>query len=186
MSTGISRMSVSLLRSRLGQRTEMSKSFSPSTMLESALPPRALVTTLLTSAVCTPHRWHFSGSTRNSKCDWPRMWKMPTFSMPGICCSWFLVFSASVSSLSRSGPMILTELSPLMPERASITLSRIFCEKFQEMPGSLASSSAFMASTISSFVRARFGPKTHFSQPVRSATSGHSFSGRSGTKYSLL
>ena len=39
--------------------------------------------------------------------------------------------SASISSLSRSGPMILTELSPLMPERASITLSRMFCEKFQ-------------------------------------------------------
>ena len=31
--------------------------------------------------------------------------------------------------------MILTELSPLMPERASITLSRMFCEKFQVMPG---------------------------------------------------
>ena len=33
--------------------------------------------------------------------------------------------------------MILTELSPLMPERASITLSRMFCEKFQVMPGQL-------------------------------------------------
>ena len=37
MSTGISRMSVSLLRSRLGQRTEMSNSFSPSTMLREGL-----------------------------------------------------------------------------------------------------------------------------------------------------
>ena len=54
-------MAVSLLRSRLGQRTEMSKSFSPSTMLDRARAPRALVTTLLTSAVCTPQRSHLLG-----------------------------------------------------------------------------------------------------------------------------
>ena len=44
-----------------------------------------------------------------------------------------------------SGPKILTELSPLTPESASMTLSRMFCEKFQTMPGSLRLSSAFMA-----------------------------------------
>ena len=70
-STGMSRMSDSLLRSFLGQRTEMSKSFSPSIMLDWARAPRALLTTLLTSAVITPHRWHFSESTRNSRWDCP-------------------------------------------------------------------------------------------------------------------
>ena len=82
--------------------------------------------------------------------------------------------------------MILTELSPLIPERASITLSRIFCEKFQEIPGSRESSSVFMAATSSSFVRARAGPKTQYLQPEFLINSGQSRSGRSGTKYSLL
>ena len=41
---------------------------------------------------------------------------------------------ASRSSSSRSGPKILTEFSPLTPERVSITLSRICCEKFQSTP----------------------------------------------------
>ncbi len=50
MSTGMSRIDVSLLRKRLGQRTAISKRFSPSTMLDSACPPRALEITLLTSA----------------------------------------------------------------------------------------------------------------------------------------
>ena len=44
MSTGMSRMSVSLLRNRLGQRTEMSNNFSPSTICDRAVRPRALVT----------------------------------------------------------------------------------------------------------------------------------------------
>ena len=38
--------------------------------------------------------------------------------------------------------MIFSELSPLTPERASMTLSRMFCEKFQIMPGSFRSNSA--------------------------------------------
>ena len=132
----------------------MSNSFSPSTILDRARAPRALVTTLLTSAVITPHRWHFTGSTRNSKCDWPRIWKMPTSTTPGTLCRMSAVFVARSSSLSMSGPKILTELSPLIPERASMTLSRMFCEKFQKMPGSLRSSSASMSRTISSLVRA--------------------------------
>ena len=49
MSTGISRIADSLLLRRLGQRTAMSNRFSPSTMFETATPPRALATTLLTS-----------------------------------------------------------------------------------------------------------------------------------------
>src|SRR5271157_2857005 len=63
MSTGMSRIEASLFRRHLGQRIETSNSFSPSTMLDMALAPTALLTTLLTSAVETPHFWHFSGST---------------------------------------------------------------------------------------------------------------------------
>ena len=43
----------------------------------------------------------------------------------------FLACVPSSWSLLKSGPMIFSELSPLMPESASITLSRMFCEKFQ-------------------------------------------------------
>ena len=114
---------------------------------------------------------------------------MPTFSMPGTCCRTFLVFAARTSNLSRSGPMILTELSPLMPERASITLSRMFCEKFQVMPGSLAVE--LVVHRVDDFV---LGSRAHRAEDeLRSPTSrssltsfGQSFSGRSGTKYSLL
>ncbi len=60
MSTGMSRIDVSSVRRHLGQRVEMSNNFSPSTMLDMALAPTALLTTLLTSAVVTPHFWHFS------------------------------------------------------------------------------------------------------------------------------
>src|SRR6266851_6797769 len=73
MLTGMSKIDFSLLRRRLGQRMEISKNFSPSIMLDCCLAPKALLTTLLTSAVITPHFWHFSGSTRNSRCDWPRI-----------------------------------------------------------------------------------------------------------------
>ena len=55
-----------------GQRMVMSKSFSPSIMLRRRpCRPRRCCTTLLTSAVITPQRLHFSGSTRNSRFDWP-------------------------------------------------------------------------------------------------------------------
>ena len=57
-----------------------------------------------------------------------------------------------------SGPKILIELSPLTPDIASSTLSRMFCEKFHVTPGMLRSRSAFIASTSSRFVRARRGP----------------------------
>ena len=59
MSTGMSRIDVSSFRRHLGQRIEMSNSFSPSTMVDWGWAAMALVTTLLTSAVVTPHFWHF-------------------------------------------------------------------------------------------------------------------------------
>ena len=46
-----------------------------------------------------------------------------------------LTCGAVASSSSRSGPKILTEFSPLTPESASMTLSRMFCEKSQSTPG---------------------------------------------------
>src|SRR5437868_10004889 len=51
MSTGISKIAISLLRRHFGQRTAMSNRFSPSTILDIALAPRAVATTLLTSAI---------------------------------------------------------------------------------------------------------------------------------------
>ncbi len=47
-----------------------------------------------------------------------------------------------------------------------MTLSRMFCEKFQTTPGIFCSSSAFMAAMISCLVRARFGPQNQLRQPV--------------------
>ena len=55
----------------------------PRSSAVTAWPPKALPTTLFTSATCTPHRWHFSGSRRNSKCDCPRTLNTPTSSSPG-------------------------------------------------------------------------------------------------------
>ena len=133
-----------------------------------------------------PQRSHLSGSTRHSMCDWPRILKMPTFSMPRTCCRIDLVFVASTSSMSRSGPTILTELSPLIPERASKTLSRMFCEKFQVMPGSFRSSSSFRAVDQLVFCPGSRGPKIHDFHPDTLTDRGQSFSGRKGTKYSLL
>ena len=158
MSTGMSRIDVSSFRRHLGQRMAMSKSFSPSTMVDWGWAAMALVTTLLTSAVVTPHFWHLSGSTRNCRCVAPRTWKMPTLAMPWMSCKMFLALAASSSSLSMSGPKILRELSPLTPDIASSTLSRMFCEKFHVTPGMSRSRSAFIALTSSRFVRARRGP----------------------------
>src|SRR5262249_45596948 len=72
-SSGMSRIDVSLLRAHFGKRSVTSKSFSPSTIVVSALPPTAHCTRLLTSAALTPHLAHFSGSTRNSRLVWPLM-----------------------------------------------------------------------------------------------------------------
>ena len=84
----------------------------------------------------------------------PMILKTPIFSIPRTVSSLPFTALAKTSSLSRSGPMILTELSPLMPESASMTLSRMFCEKLKSTPGTIASSSAFMSFTSSGLVRA--------------------------------
>ena len=43
----------------------------------------------------------------------------------------------ALPSVCRSVPMILTELAPLTPERASSTLSRMYCEKLKLIAGEL-------------------------------------------------
>ena len=96
-------------------------------------------------------------------------------------CSW--PSSASSSSLSRSGPKILTELSPLTPDSASMTLSRMFCEKFQSMPGSLCSQlGVHRVDQLVLGARLASVPKSQRRQPVAGRPFGQSFSGRSGTK----
>ncbi len=81
-STGMSRIDVSLPRRSSGQRTVMSKDFSPSVIVERALPPSAVWMTLLTSAALTPHFLHFSRSTRKSRLVAPLMLNTPTSVMP--------------------------------------------------------------------------------------------------------
>ena len=80
---------------------------------------------------------------------------MPTLATPRMSCRICLALSASSSNLSMSGPKILIELSPLTPDIASSTLSRMFCEKFHVTPGMSRSRSALIASTSSRLVRAR-------------------------------
>ena len=89
-------------------------------------------------------------------------------------CSW--PWSASSSNWSRSGPKILSELSPLTPDSASITLSRMFCEKFQVDAGNARDSARRPSRRpVSRFVRARFGPQIQRRQPVCGISLGQSF-----------
>ena len=81
--------------------------------------------------------------------------------------------------------MILTELSPLTPERDSMTLSRMFCEKFQFTPTISWLSSAFISSISSSLVRGRMA-RNQAANPCTVFTAGHSSCGFSGTKNSEL
>ena len=98
----------------------------------------------------------------------------------------FLAFSASSSNWSMSGPKILRELSPLIPDNASITLSRMFCEKFHTMPGMSALQVGVHRVHDFAFRPRRVGPQIHRRQPVAGTSFGQSFWGRSGTKYSPL
>ena len=81
------------------------------------------------------------------------------------------------SSSSRSGPMIFTEFSPLTPESDSITLSRMFCEKFQSTPISVAVQLA-----VHLLDQLRLGAAAATGRAAR----GHCDCGFSGTKNSAL
>ena len=188
MSTGMSRIDVSLLRSALRPaHGDVEEFLALDHLVVRPCRPGAVLMTLLTSATCTPHCLHFSGSTRNSRFDWPLMWKMPTFSMPWTVCRLFLHLLGQLSSSSRSGPKILTELSPLTPDSASMTLSRMFCEKFQSTPGSLLLQLVVhRPRSAPPWSAAASAPKSQRRQPFCSTTAGQSFSGRSGTKNSPL
>ena len=67
--------------------------------------------------------------------------------------------------------MILMELSPLTPDSASETLSRMYWEKFQSMPGSSRRSSSFMDLTSSSLRL----PRNQSRQLERGSAAGRSF-----------
>ena len=136
----------------------MSKLRSPSIIWLKALPPTAVSTTACTSLTLRFHRAHLSRSTGRFRFDWPRMWNAPTFARPGIFCRARTTRSAVLSSSTRSGPMIFTELSPRTPESVSLTLLRMFCEKFQSTATSVWEISRFRASTSSSLVRGRVWP----------------------------
>ena len=72
--------------------------------------------------------------------------------------------------------MIFTEFSPLTPESDSITLSRMFCEKFQSTPIRFRTNWPFISSISSGLLRRR----------LRGAGAGHSDSGFKVTKNSEL
>jgi hypothetical protein len=104
------------------------------------------------------------------------MWNTPGFSTPGTSTSASFTFAARSSRVPRSGPKILTAFSPLTPDRASITLSRMFWEKSQSTPGNSRFRSAFMSTTSSALVRGR---------PYLAIT-GHCSAGLSGTNVSMF
>ena len=144
----------------------MSNSFSPSTMLDMALAPTALLTTLLTSAVVTPHFWHFSGSTRNWRCDDPRTWKMPTLAMPWTSLQDVLGLLGQQLQLVEVRAEDLEGIVPLDPRQS---LHHVVADVLREVPRdarNARSRSAFIALTISRFDRARVGPQIHRRQPV--------------------
>ena len=92
-----------------------------------------------------------------------------------------------VSSLSRSGPKIFTELSPFTPEMASMTLSRMFCEKFQVTPGDLLLQLGVHGQDDFGLgVRGRSLAPKPGSPAVLLDQERPIFLCRSGTKYSLL
>ena len=134
----------------------MSNVFSPSIIWLNALPPTAVCSTFCTSATLhVPASALFAIDGEFEVClpfdvvdaDVPH---------PSMVDRIFLVSSANRSSSVRSGPKILTEFSPLTPDRASITLSRMFCENFQSTPIRARCNSSLISSINSAFVRARW------------------------------
>ncbi len=123
----------------------MSNSFSPSTIWVNASPPMAACTTFSTSATLTPWRAQSWRSISISRLGWPTIWNTPTFSIPLTLIRILATCWPRLSKVCRSVPMILTELAPLTPERASSTLSRMYCEKLKLIPGN------FLNFSISSF-----------------------------------
>ena len=174
--TGMLRIVCSSPRSRSGQRTVTSKSLPPSWIWVAARPPTADWMASWMSAGDTPHLAHFCRSTENSRFDCPWMRNTPGACTPGTSLSTSRTLKASSSSVSRSGPTILIEFSPLTPDSASMTLSRMICEMSKSTPGKLASNASFRSRTSSALVRGR----------PRSGRTGHSGSGRSGMNASRL
>src|SRR5882724_10167284 len=66
---------------------------------------------------------------------WPSEAETARSVMPGTVAMAFLISSATLASVSRSLPDTLTEFSPFTPEAASCTLSWMYCEKVNSMPG---------------------------------------------------
>ena len=90
--------------------------------------------------------------------------------MPGTVAMAFLMSSATLASVSRSLPEILTEFSPFTPEAASWTLSWIYWEKVNSTPGKAFCRASFISAVSPSL-----------SIPLR-----HLSKGFSGTKNSAL
>ena len=115
----------------------MSKIFSPSIICVNALPPTAVWMTFCTSADADAPVLALLAIDAEFQVrlalDVEDAHVLDALdAVPGS----FFISSASRSSSSRSGPKIFTELSPLTPESDSMTLSRMFCEKFQSTPSS--------------------------------------------------
>ena len=90
--------------------------------------------------------------------------------MPFTCAISCIISAASLSSVTRSGPMIFAELAPRTPDRPSSTLSWMYWEKLKPIPVNSLANWAWSSSTILSlFMSER-----------------HSSNGLSGTKNSAL
>jgi hypothetical protein len=82
----------------------------------------------------------------------PRVGMGPASSTPRTAASRPATAPASRALSRRSGPTTLTLFSPLMPDTASSTLSRIICEKLKTTPGNSRRSSASSCSVSFSLV----------------------------------
>ena len=67
---------------------------------------------------------------------------MPRSAMPRTWLIWSRTWSASFVKISRLGPTILTELTPLTPEIPSSMLSSMYWEKLKMTPGNSLLNSA--------------------------------------------
>ncbi len=133
-------------------RTTRSNSRSPWITCVAAVPPIAVSMSVLTSDTFSPYcaMRARSGSMIRLGCPSSRTSVMPE--MPGTVASVLRTASALPSSVSSSGPKILTASELLRPVDASSTASSAGCVKLKMMPGK-ASSFFWIAATSCSFVR---------------------------------
>ena len=109
----------------------MSKSFSPSTICVKASPPIGDLHDRLDVGHVDPVAGAEAAVDLDLEVGLADDVKQPTFSIPWTALRMLVTRCPGFSSSFRSVPKSLIELAPLTPERASSTLSRMYCEKLK-------------------------------------------------------